>query len=511
MTYFLLIFIALSSYLFPVEPQAAKDSISVFEDESYIELDLPFASIRNISTAFNPVNDYIYAFDRNSSDVLWEFKPDGSISALDTLDIPGVNNMLPMDITQSGESLLLWEQGLGKVFKYSFADSSLNQIDQTRVRDLMFGHGSVIMEDERILAIGGYGFWEFRNLLLAFNRDGGEWNKIETHGETPATPFTYNFLGYEKDKNRLIYIFVPHTAVEKKTGPSGIRTFNPFFEIYTLNLRNNEWSYRNRIHPEKSDLSFLNRPRSRTTHSIDESRGIFIFNGRLALNTDTYELYYVTHPSIEDMWYANFYYSKNSDRWIVIGKNNNLIKEHLIVRSFPASEAQLSPLEEELAAYIVWLGWFLGGGFSLTLVYLGIFKWKDRAKKQKASTAKALELIVKNGNLSASIEGKSIDMSDPVMKEFLNVVYSMKKQEKSEILMSEFDNLIFTDQHSQPFRSKTKKKIFKLINNKFDEPFVTIDVYPLDKRYKMIVLDLESVAIRSLKFKINGQQAENAA
>lgn len=137
---------------------AVTDSITEFKDESYLELDPNYVDIRNITTAFNPVNDHVYAYDKNSGGVLWEFKPDGSISALDTLHIAEINKMMPMDIPHSGESIWLWEQGLGKVFEYTFSDSSLKQIDRTRVQDLMVGHGSVITEDERILAQGGLRF-----------------------------------------------------------------------------------------------------------------------------------------------------------------------------------------------------------------------------------------------------------------------------------------------------------------------------------------------------------------
>jgi hypothetical protein len=104
-----------------------------------------------------------------------------------------------------------------------------------------------------------------------------------------------------------------------------------------------------------------------------------------------------------------------------------------------------------------------------------------------------------------------MDLSDPNLEQFFKAVYDLKKQEKSEILMSEFDNMIFTDQHSQPFRSKIKKKLFRLVNSKFERPFITIDVYPLDKRYKMIVLNLDIVTIQSQNLRIANSESGNAA
>ena len=510
MVYLAFLLVALSPHYFPSGSSDVTDSVTVFKNESYLELNQQHIDVQNISTAFNPINDHVYAFDMNSGGVLWEFKPNGLISAIDTLDFPGVNRIMPMEFTHSGKSLLFWEMGLGKVFEYSFSDSSLKRIDRTRVQDLMFGHGSVIMEDERILALGGYGLWEFRNFLLEFNQNNGEWNKIETYGETPVTPFTYNFLGYLQNEDLLAYVFVPLSAVEQETEAKDIHTFNPYFEIYTLNLENNHWTYRNDIHPVETDLAFNNRPRSRTTHSIDESRGIFVFNGRLTLKTDTYEVFYISQPSVQDMWSENFYYSENSDRWIVIGRYYDVSKQHIIVRSFPASEVQLTPVEEEQSAYIVWLGWFLGGFFSLALVYLGVYKLKNNADEKAAAPMK-IELTEKKGDLFASVGGEKMDLSDPNLKQFFKAVYDLKKQEKSEILMSEFDNMIFTDQHSQPFRSKIKKKLFRLVNSKFEHPFITIDVYPLDKRYKMIVLNLDIVTIQSQNLRIANSESGNAA
>lgn len=499
MTFLSIILFVFSSYFLSDLPFDETDSLSVFEDESYLELDPQYIEIRNISTAFNPANDHVYAYDINSDGVLWEFKPDGSISALDSLIFPEINNMMPIDITHSGESLWMWELGLGKVFEYSFADSSLRQIDRTRVQELMYGHGSIITRDERMLAIGGYGLWEFRNFLLEFTPENGEWNKIETDGETLVTPYTYNFLGKSEQENQLYYIYVPLSAVEQRSNTRDVRTFEPFFEIYTLNLENYLWTHRNTIHPRETDLAFVKRPRSRTTHSIDETRGNFVFSGKITLNTDTYELSYITHPSVEDMWSENFYYSKNSDRWVVIGRDYNISKQHLIVRSFPASEARFTPIEEEKAPYAAWFGWIFGGFILFTLVYLGLSRWKESYLEEDISDTKKITLTEKGGALSVSVGEEKLDLSDSSLNAFFNAVYEMKKKGQPEILMSEFDNRIFTDQHSQPFRSKIKKKIFKLVNSHFDrqKPFITTEPYPLDKRYKMIVLDLDRVTIQS--------------
>ena len=477
----------------------ASDTVRVFEKEAYLELPLQIADIRNFSTAFNPVNDHIYVFDLNSNGVLWEFKPDGSVSPLDTLAFPDITTMMPIDITHSGESIWFWELGLGKVFEYTFSDSSLKKIDKTRVQDLMVGHGSVITKDERILAQGGYGFWEFRNFLLEFNQGSGEWNKIKVFGDIPVTPTTHNYLGYAKQENLLIYIFVPLSAVEQGSGDLDVRTFEPFFEVYTLNLESNQWTYRNSIYPKDTDLGFLKRPRSRATHSLDYSRDTLVFNGSFAINIQTFEVSNISHPSIDDLWSTNFYYSKNSDRWIVIGRDYGVSKHHLVVRSFPASEAQLTPVDEELSATIVWLGWFLGGFTVLAVVVFGVQKWKNRSDEEETQTSENIMITEKNGVLTVSVGGENMDLSDTIFKQFFKVVADMKKQGKSEILMSEFDQLIFSDQHSQPFRSKMKKKIFKLVNNKANTPIITIDVYPIDKRYKMIVMDLPAVSINRPK------------
>ena len=133
MVYLAFLLVALSPHYFPSGSSDVTDSVTVFKNESYLELNQQHIDVQNISTAFNPINDRVYAFDMNSGGVLWEFKPNGLISAIDTLDFPGVNRIMPMEFTHSGKSLLFWEMGLGKVFEYSFSDSSLKRIDRTRV------------------------------------------------------------------------------------------------------------------------------------------------------------------------------------------------------------------------------------------------------------------------------------------------------------------------------------------------------------------------------------------
>lgn len=499
MVYIALFIFAYSTLLTTESVSSNDDTTSVFVNETYLNLPSQFLKSRDLSTAYNPVTDHVYVYDTTSSNILWEFKPDGSVSVLDTLLIPEVNKEMPMDVSHSGDAILLWELGLGKVFRYTLSDSSLKQIDQTRVQDLMVGHGSVLMRDGRILAQGGYGFWEYRNFLLEFNSENGEWNKIEPDGLSPETPSTLNFLGYIEEENRLIYLFVPLSAIQQDSDVREIHTFEPFFEVYTFHVETKKWTHRNSIYPKDTNLGLRMRPRSRATHSVDYSRGTFVFDGRLAVDINTYELFYISHPSINDLQSENYYYSENSDRWIVIGRNSGVSRQHLVVRSFPASEAQLIPLEEELPAYIVWLGWFSGGILFLALIYVGVDRWRKSTGEEDTTTPKKIELAEKHGELTVAVGGKNLDLSDPIFKEFFSVVYEMKKREKSEILMSEFDNKIFTDQHSQPFRSKVKKKMFKLVNSKLEDPFITIDVYPLDKRYKMIVIDLEAIYVVSTK------------
>ena len=71
-----------------------------------------------------------------------------------------------MMVLPEDRAIIMWESAIGHVFEYSMTTGELVRIDRSRVRDFMFGAGTVYTDSLGIFAFGGYGLWEHKNFLL---------------------------------------------------------------------------------------------------------------------------------------------------------------------------------------------------------------------------------------------------------------------------------------------------------------------------------------------------------
>ena len=157
------------------------------------------------SIAFNPVTESIY-FLHNPSGRLIESTRHGETRTLDTLSFEFSDEYHFMAVQQDGRHIYFWERGLGQVYEYDLQEMDLSHHSDTDVSKYMFYHGAFVDAKDRIFARGGYGFWEYRGLLLKYDPIKTEW-VLESRDFPSQTVYGYpNELWNAPEMNRFNYL-----------------------------------------------------------------------------------------------------------------------------------------------------------------------------------------------------------------------------------------------------------------------------------------------------------------
>lgn len=129
-----------------------------------------------IRMSFNPKNGDIYLL-RTQSNTLIRITESSAIDTLATLQSESIDGNL-METSKSGDKIFFWDSAVGRVHTFDLHSLKLDRVDTSFNHKNMFGHAAALSENDHIYAIGGYGFWEFKNLLIRFEPDTGQWEEV---------------------------------------------------------------------------------------------------------------------------------------------------------------------------------------------------------------------------------------------------------------------------------------------------------------------------------------------
>ncbi len=130
-------------------------------------------------------------------------------------------------VTHNSKSYLLYPGG---GLLYSFINGSIERIDRSFPHRNQYG-GHFFSYKNNIYLIGGYGFWQTKNIITRYNFNNGDWEIINSTGQLPKglDQGTY----FVKDDDLYVFDFLTRNTNNQKE----IRDNN----IYTLNLENFNW------------------------------------------------------------------------------------------------------------------------------------------------------------------------------------------------------------------------------------------------------------------------------
>ena len=84
-------------------------------------------------------------------------------------------------------------------------------------------------------------------------------------------------------------------------------------------------------------------------------------------------------------------------------------------------------------------------------------------------------------------------MNDEYIEKIWKIIYRQKHQNEPEIMMIDFDEELFTVSNSTSYRSKMKAKLFDEINLGLNRYIIRAKRSSLDKRYKVIEINLSII------------------
>lgn len=467
-------------------------------EQSYSDIAYTFPEgIRSASTmiSFNPKNGDLYIF-RTNHNKLVRITEAGTIDTLATLTFEDDFGK-KMETSINGDKILFWDSAVGRVYSFDLHSLKLDRIDTSFTHQNMFGHAAVMSENDHIYAIGGYGFWEFKNLLIRFGPDTGQWEEvIVKNRETVIESMRGMLFNTQSDFYYLI-------------SPADNANSSPL--AYRLNQEKKEWQKNEVITELLNGIFFGNSAKSTkagqtSTYKVDAGSGIFGFLSNEGqsdyINLVDYtkeKLYRIRVSTLGMVDPRALFYSERLNQWIVAGHNPATNRRNtLLITTFEFDPAHpfvqaITPTKHfnspySYAAFIV-------------LFVIGFIGWKvltNNKKEIQAAGEDDFPVIIhlNNEEPAITINGHAFNTTgDKQLEKLWEIITDMVLSGQNEILASTVDQQLYSSQTHQSYISRNRKKLIKLINEESGTQIIREEKSKVDKRFKVLFIDLDKIKI----------------
>jgi hypothetical protein len=141
-----------------------------------------------------------------------------------------------------GKDLLFTINGSQKVYQYTPATQILSRLDKTIHQGYNY-HSSQFMRNDTLFSIGGYGFWQFNNIVTFFDKNLSEWSLVKTNGQKPSS-IVDGFRGYDKEEE----VFYTAGSMAVDSDYKNERTYSN--EAYRLDFKTLTWEFLGTVNPK---------------------------------------------------------------------------------------------------------------------------------------------------------------------------------------------------------------------------------------------------------------------
>lgn len=476
-------------------------------DNSYSGLSYSLENVstgEGVSVTVHPINGSVYIHFRENDNII-QFSEAGQIDTLGTLPVE-LNNRQILDAHPNGNELLLWDSGLGRVHSFNLNTLEFKRLDESHNHMNQFGHAATLDDDGNIFAMGGYGYWEFKNHLVYYSQSVKQW---ELHSKPSTEIVPKNYGGRLLRTNDTFYYFV--NTISSKNQHSFVYKYLPNDNQWVPDQQLNQLFSENSLDIERSRTGFVQT----STYAIDHSRNLI---GLLQHNRSQSHYAYLIDFEENQMYeldlsqlniydIKNFFYVPGKDHWVILGHPfSTNRRDQLIFRTFKfdLSHPALSIVQvqgDEGFNTTMILGSF-GGLFLIILGWLFyrnilLNSNRDGSEKRSESSPYIME-IFKDGEeeLTVYIDGKKFSHSgDVYLSKMFDVIYQMKQEGTSEMLISDLDQKLFSDNTHSSYKSRTRRKVIQVINSESDYEIIEEKKSQTDKRVKVIDVNLDIINI----------------
>jgi hypothetical protein len=442
--------------------------------------------LNSISATVNPMDGSVYLLE-NETGTLSLLTREGDYTVLDILTFDASDEYHFIERKHHENALLIWEVGLGQVYQYDLDAKVLEHVSTTDVSKIMYSHGAFLDVKNNIMAWGGYGFWEMRKLFLYYDTEKTEW-LLESGDFEDYDEYSYfHDVWYDSTRQTATYLFNLVMGTGEVVYNTGIYDF-----------KTKEWSSKRWFQFDADGID-NRRPRPlfiQNTYLSDAKRALHYFYGTYFMNSSDHEIYQLELPEFDRYrFYAGFYLEDLSE-WLFITKDADNSTTNLNVIRFESDD--LSFKKVSTLPYVVedannlWWGYL---GIAISLLGLLFFVFVVYPRVAKKERGERIKLLKHEDRLQIQVHGEFIWVTDEYVKRVWEVLYDLKSRACDQITISEFDELVFFDNNSSPFRSRKRKTIIKTVNRHLNTLLLTTVVNNVDKRYKDIKVNLELIEL----------------
>jgi len=436
-------------------------------------------------SAYNPVNGDLFVYDRTNSDIL-RFKENGEVDVYINYSIIDPNEALSwMQVSPDGKILFFSAEYFGTdVITLDIETKEILQTYQYQPKRSMIGASFIVSKDSTLYKMGGYGYWDFRNILAEWHPDRPEWNATNVEGVLPSRGDPA-FLFYIEELDELFYVVHP---MPENSSFAQIE----LLELYRFDLLEKRWEKTGAIETNEAIPIIMNYHRASRSQAI--SPQLFHLINEYFINRDNLQLYVSEFDLFKVVRGSAAYYSKRLGKRIIVAESNTSDSRELFIRVVDEEDLKLTPVPIKEPDFTLWVAIVL---ISVSVISGGLIFYRFRGNKSKLELNRASFVIQKDKNEDVRLfyQGEKISLSDPGMKRFWKLLYRLKMEQQSEIYLSELDQILFVNSSNAALNSRTRGKLFKVVEEMAKEPFISVEPSLTDKRYKIVRFNLDLVKV----------------
>lgn len=467
----------------------------------YADVEYELNMISGINATINPHNGDIYLY----RDGLVRISIEG---AIDTLASPlfDAGGTFEIDTHPEGDRVRLWDRGVGRVFDFYLDENTLVRKDRSHNHSNMFGHAAYVDREGGIYAMGGYGYWQLKNLLIRYNPIVRGWEKVHARNRDRVPEGQDGKLF--SDNNYIYYIV-------EDLHRSRIR-----HELFSFNKEQQSWG-RDRTGSYLLRSTFRNKFttfRFNMTYSMDRENRITAFISETDRNS-TIVFYDMARQKRYDLNTEQFdmhepravFYSELLNEWVVLSHGpRREDRTRLNIRTIDFDTVTEAAVPVTAPFWIERPLFYSSASVAaLLLLLLAAYfmringkKWfkENQNRTGNGDELKSITIIYQNNEpVHVHISGRSVNLStDDTVCSFWSLILNLALVQTDQISITDFDRYVFDSHAEASHRSRARNKLIELVNNKVEKPFIRTVKNEYDKRIKMLKIDLTQLTVSNL-------------
>jgi hypothetical protein len=465
--------------------------------DSYDGVNFDHSDLRIIDSSFSQDNGDIYLYVQlNNGDLnVVIIKRSGEVESIDVGFLPD-RHISRMVYLRGQQSLRFWDSAVGRVYDFNLLDLSWKRIDTSHNHKNQSSHAAYVDSSGTIFAMGGYGYWELKNIFSYFNRDDGQWYEMSALNRdlVPRAMGGYLFKG----GGSFYY------SIEKK------QQRGSSYAVYEYDISTNIWTQNQKKSYLAKDFGLVRRQSydQDLSNSIDQNRNrvalISEKNNKRRINILDYieDRIYTIDPEDFGLRHVRMvYYYEEEDKWVVIGNSVNINVPHMLIARTLYLQDSLEKYPMTIARFWLVYPFMTIASFSILLIILfyPLYLNKKEVKKwilKEKVTDKPIKIFINRGKpMQVVVANKKVDLlSDPITLKFWEIILEME-QNGGSMLMHELDEKLFGSSMDAPGRHRMRSRLFDTIHKKINNPLIIEKSSDYDKRVKVLQINSDLIEI----------------